>query len=595
MTRLQTMQVDVKCTTHNHPKVPVSLDTVPFDVLLRIASFLMPSYEEGRSLSYDWTFLLASNVLAFSCVSPSACMAVLTTLKQARLDSLDIEFFQTRNTPHPSDEVLFSATAAALHVINTANPIHLHLLRPHLMKKHHSISCFRYTAWHLLGVGNSPDLQLGEIIGQNRTTTTCLTVAEARLLTKVPLKWLALGSFRHYPKEQVYIVLKKLLKGFGGTLTDLWLFASEEAAHNAILDSLDSLTNLRQMRVATNKDTSPASGDPNMFLLRLLSGHHYKRISLKTLIAGDRQHLRFAQVEHTQVSGTIVQFAAMSFTPIHYIEARGISHIEFRIHELSFLAMEALARTALLPDLQNICIACNMFIVPEEQRYSRVSNVLDKITILQISEVLFPPVNDDAVYSLKNSDIAYIIRNCTNVQKFEARYELANVPMLGSLVSSLKLLKDFNVWELVPDTCLFLPPFTKSEVAVSKMIMKDVLKAETPLYRLSFTRIYVTADVYVEVLKRFGGSLNFLQLPLTTSTAMSSEESHEVELKYSDDDAIFVLRAIPIYCKRLRIINLSRGTPTDSSLNTGLLGEVASEVKASMRKKRGNKSLNIYL
>ncbi|KAI0565792.1 hypothetical protein FGB62_14g238 [Gracilaria domingensis] len=588
------MESDVQSTNRKRENAQVSLDSMPFDILLRIVSFLMPSYDEGGSLTYEWTFLLANNVLSFSCVSPAACMAVLTTLKDAKLDRLDIEFFQTRNTAHASDEALFAATTAVLDVVNRANPVHLHILRPTLMRKCHSVQCCRYTAWHLLGVGNTPDLQLGEIVGQNRTTTTCLAVAEARLLTKVPLKWLALGSFRRFPKEQVYTVLKKLLQGFGDTLTEIWLFGSEEAAHNAILDALDSLKNLKHMRVATNRDNPPTSGDPNMFLLRLLSEHHYKRISLKTLIAGDRQHLRFGQVEHVGVSGSVVQFTGMCFSPLHYIEARGISHIEFRIHQMSFLALEALDETALFPDLETVCITCNALIIPVEQGRSRMSNVLDKITNLQVGENVFPPVNDDAVYSLKNSDISYITRNCINIREFEARYELANVPMLGSLVSGLKHLKDFDVWELVPDHCAFLPSFTQAEVMVSKRILNDILKSQASLSRLSFTRIYVTVDVYVEVLKRFGRSLDYLQLPLTSSYATSSDKSQEVELRYSDDDAKSVLRAIPVHCERLRLINLSRGAPTESNLKTGLLSEVASEVKAAMRK-RGIKSLKVYL
>ncbi|CAN8067465.1 unnamed protein product [Agarophyton chilense] len=589
------METAVQSTNQNRKKVRVSLDSLPFDVLLRIVSFLMPSWEEGAPPSYEWTFLLARNVLGFSCVSPAACLAVLATLKEAKLDNLDIEFFQARSAGHPSDEFLFYAFTAALDVVTRANPVHLNILRPDLMRNRHSIQCCRYTAWHLLGVGNSPDLQIGEIIGQNRTTTTCLSVAEARLLTKVPLKWLALGSFRDFPKEQVYIVLKKLLQSFGHSLTEIWLFGSEDAAHNAILDSLDSLKNVKHMRVATNKNLSGSGGDPNMFLLRLLSGHHHQRISLKTLIAGDRQHLRFGQVEHTGTSGSVIQFTGMSFSSLHYVEARRISHIEFRIHNMSFAAVEAFEETSFFPDLESVCITCNTLIASEELTISRRSNVLKRITSLHIGENVFPPINGDAVYSLKNNDISYLTRNCPNLREFEARYELANVSLLGTLVRGLRFLKDFDVWELVPDHLAFLPPFTHSEVNVSKTIMSDLLRSEASLSRLSFTRIYVTADVYVEVLKRFGTSLHYLQLPLTSSSAASSDESHEVELKYSEDDAIFVLKTIPIYCERLRLINLSRGAPIESNMDIGHLSEVAHEVKEAMWKKRGVKSLKVYL
>ncbi|PXF42167.1 hypothetical protein BWQ96_08087 [Gracilariopsis chorda] len=587
---------DTEKRTQSRRAKHMSLDTLSFDVLLRIISFLLPPREENGSLSIEWTFSVASNLLSLTCISPASCEAVLTTLKEAKLDKLNIDFFQGRRESHATDDYLLWAASAACQVISRRNPVHLHLLRPEWLKRSHATCCFRYTAWHLLGVGNSHDLQLGEIVGRIRTTKTCLIVAEARLLTQIPLKWLALGSFRGFPQEQVYVILKRLLRGFGDTLTEVWLFGSDDAAYNAVLDTLDHLVALRHMRVATNQIETESRGDPRMFLLRLLSGHHYGKISLKTLIAGEREHLRFGHVEHVEhlsSVGTVVQFTGMSFSHIRSMEGRGIRHIEFRLQQMSFSAIEVLEETALLPNLETVCISCNELQIPMKRNCSTRSNFLDKITSLQASEAVLPSVNEGANYTLKQNDIAYITANCVSIQKFEARYKLADASSLGSLVKGLSCLRDFDIWQSVPEQCMSLPSLTKSEVLASNTIMTDILRSQAPLERLAITRIYVTAPTYVKVLEKFCSSLEHLQMPLTSSRARRDDDA--LEMKYFHEDAVAVLRGISKYCKRLKLINISCDLVPVESCNSDIgLREEAYEVQKAMRR-RGIDTVEIFL
>lgn len=590
---------DAKWRAQSRKAKCMSLDTLPFDVLLRIISFLLPPRDKSGSLSYSWTCSVACNLLSLTCISPASCEAVLFTLKKARLDKLTIDFFQGRKESHASDNYLLWAACAAWQEISKRNPVHLDLLRPDWLKRSHGTCCFRYIAWHLLGAGNSHDLQLGEIVGRVRTTKTSLTIAEARLLTQVPLKWLAIGSFSGFPHEQVYVILKRLLRGFGGTLAEIWLFGSDDAVHHAVLDTLDHLVALRHMRVATNQANPVAvesQGDPRKFLLRLLSEHHYGKVSIKTLIAGQREHLRFGHIEHEEhlsSGGTIVQFTGTLFSPIRYMEGGGIRHIEFRLQQMSFSAIEVLEETALLPNLETVCISCNELQIPKKRKCLTRSNVFDKITSLQVSDVVLPSVNENGSYSLRPEDIAYIATNCGRIQKFEAQCKLADASLLGSMVKGLNYLRDFDVWQSVPpEQCTNLPSLTKPEVLASNSIMAGFLQSHAPLKRLVITRIYVTAPTYVKVLERFSDSLEHLEMPLTSSRIRLDDDS--IEMKYFPEDAVAVLKGISKYSKRLNLISMSSNVVPHEFCNDHTeLREETSEVQEVMRG-RGIDALDIF-
>lgn len=576
------MPADSQMPSQKRESAIISLHTLPFDVMMRIISFLMPQRDATNPPSHNWTFLLVRNVLSLACISQSACEAVLTTLKFANLDKFDIDFFKTNTQTHSTDNTLLSAAAAACQVLSKPHPTHLRLLAPNSMLHYHSPSCSRYTAWHLLGAGNTPDLALGEIIGRFRTTKSCLAVAEARLLTRAPLKWLALGSFKQFPPQVVYTVLNKLLRTVGSTITEIWLFGSGEAVHNAILDTFDSLPNLKHLRIATDGVTKESQGDPKMFLLRLLFQHHHANTSLSTIIAADRQFLRFGQVEKVSSKGIVLQFTGARFTAFPYLEGREVRHMEFSFQHLHLDVLECFEQAALLPNLETVSISCEELHTPKQWIHSSRSNFFGKITKVQISKRIFPSAIETPVYTVKDTDLLYLRQNCLHIRSFKACYDLAAVPSLGSFVAELPHLVELEMWDSDPVDGGLSHELSHLEVEASTKILEDLLKSNSPLQRLSIARICITADMYIEVLKRFGATLRYIHLPLTSSITHLSDEF--VDTKYSDHDAAKVLRAIPKFCKMLEDFNIGWGVLYKSENLTENLTQEAMEVQEAMKK-----------